>query len=147
MPALRTRVYIDGYNLYYGCLRKTAFKWLDVLGLFETQILPTILYRAAPEADPATMALHPDCAIKLWAGREFEGRGFGAPFVLDRAARCGEGQAHGHRSWPSSRFRKCKGTPDLTARRPFSNIRCDAYAFSAAILSPNSHRALLSLIS
>ncbi|MGO6733418.1 6-hydroxy-3-succinoylpyridine hydroxylase, partial [Rhizobium ruizarguesonis] len=43
MSALRTRVYIDGYNLYYGCLRKTAFKWLDVLTLFETQILPSIL--------------------------------------------------------------------------------------------------------
>ncbi|MBX4994849.1 hypothetical protein ABID08_006863 [Rhizobium binae] len=51
MPALRTRVYIDGYNLYYGCHRKTAFKWLDVLCLFETQILPTILYRPTPDAD------------------------------------------------------------------------------------------------
>ena len=50
VPALRTRVYIDGYNLYYGCLRKTAFKWLDVLALFEAHILPSILYRPEPGA-------------------------------------------------------------------------------------------------
>lgn len=23
-------VYIDGFNLYYGCVRGTAFKWLDL---------------------------------------------------------------------------------------------------------------------
>jgi len=38
---LRTRVYIDGYNLYYGCLKGTALKWLDVCSLFSKQILPT----------------------------------------------------------------------------------------------------------
>ncbi|MBB4226964.1 PIN domain-containing protein [Rhizobium mongolense] len=69
MPALRTRVYIDGYNLYYSCLRKTAFKWLGVLSLFETQILPSILYRPGPDADPATMTLHPDCAIKYFTAK------------------------------------------------------------------------------
>lgn len=26
----RTRVYVDGFNLYYGALRGTRFKWLDV---------------------------------------------------------------------------------------------------------------------
>ncbi|MFC4311673.1 antitoxin Xre/MbcA/ParS toxin-binding domain-containing protein [Steroidobacter flavus] len=26
---IRTRVYIDGYNLYYGCLKRSADKWLD----------------------------------------------------------------------------------------------------------------------
>lgn len=31
----RTAVYIDGYNLYYGRLRHTAHKWLDVVALFE----------------------------------------------------------------------------------------------------------------
>ncbi len=33
--ARRTAVYIDGYNLYYGRLRHTAHKWLDVVALFE----------------------------------------------------------------------------------------------------------------
>jgi len=28
--ALRTRVYIDGYNLYYGCLKNSTDKWLDI---------------------------------------------------------------------------------------------------------------------
>lgn len=26
----RTRVYIDGFNLYYGCLKGTPFRWLDI---------------------------------------------------------------------------------------------------------------------
>ena len=41
--ALRTRVYIDGYNLYYGCLRNSADNWLDVRALIEG-ILPSILF-------------------------------------------------------------------------------------------------------
>jgi uncharacterized LabA/DUF88 family protein len=32
----KTAVYIDGYNLYYGRLRGTAYKWLDVVALFES---------------------------------------------------------------------------------------------------------------
>jgi uncharacterized LabA/DUF88 family protein len=28
-----TNVYIDGFNLYYGALKNTSFKWLDVLAL------------------------------------------------------------------------------------------------------------------
>lgn len=40
---LRTRIYIDGYNLYYGCLKGTPYKWLDLLTLFERHILPSIL--------------------------------------------------------------------------------------------------------
>lgn len=31
----KAAVYIDGYNLYYGRLRNTAHKWLDVVALFE----------------------------------------------------------------------------------------------------------------
>lgn len=30
---MKTAVYIDGYNLYYGRLRHTEFKWLDVVEL------------------------------------------------------------------------------------------------------------------
>jgi hypothetical protein len=32
----RTAVYVDGYNLYYGRLRHTAFKWLDLVALFRS---------------------------------------------------------------------------------------------------------------
>lgn len=42
---LRTRVYIDGYNFYYGCLKGTPYKWLDMLQLFESQILPSVLVK------------------------------------------------------------------------------------------------------
>ena len=31
----RTAIYIDGYNLYYGRLRNSSHKWLDVVVLFE----------------------------------------------------------------------------------------------------------------
>lgn len=26
---IRSRVYIDGFNLYYGLVRQTPYKWLD----------------------------------------------------------------------------------------------------------------------
>lgn len=42
---LRTRIYIDGYNFYYGCLRGTPYKWLDLLPLFERHILPSALVK------------------------------------------------------------------------------------------------------
>jgi uncharacterized LabA/DUF88 family protein len=37
---LRTIVYIDGFNLYYGSLKGTPNKWLDLCALF-TNILPS----------------------------------------------------------------------------------------------------------
>ena len=35
---LRTAIYIDGYNLYYGRLRGTPFKWLDMVALFSKMV-------------------------------------------------------------------------------------------------------------
>ncbi len=32
-------VYIDGFNLYYGALKRTPYKWLD-LGLLTRTLLP-----------------------------------------------------------------------------------------------------------
>src|SRR3990167_8279368 len=31
----RTIIYVDGFNLYYGCLKKTPYRWLDLKSLFE----------------------------------------------------------------------------------------------------------------
>lgn len=42
---LSTAVYIDGYNLYYGRIRGTAYKWLDVVALFRA-----LLNQQQPEA-------------------------------------------------------------------------------------------------
>lgn len=39
LQRLRTCVYIDGFNLYYGALRKTSFRWLD-LDAFCRLLLP-----------------------------------------------------------------------------------------------------------
>lgn len=36
---LRTIVYIDGYNLYYGCLKYSEYKWLDIYKLFSEHII------------------------------------------------------------------------------------------------------------
>ena len=38
MPARRTIVYVDGFNLYYGRLRRTPYRWLD-LGELCTRLL------------------------------------------------------------------------------------------------------------
>ena len=54
VPTLRTRIYIDGYNLYYGRLKHTEYRWLDLLKLFQT-LLPTILHNT--DDGPAQMAL------------------------------------------------------------------------------------------
>lgn len=69
---LRTRIYIDGYNLYYGCLRKSPFKWLDVLTLFESKIIPSILYQPTADADPAEMELVTDSAVKYFTAKIVE---------------------------------------------------------------------------
>jgi hypothetical protein len=37
-PRLRTIVYVDGFNLYYGCLKDTAERWLDVGALCERML-------------------------------------------------------------------------------------------------------------
>lgn len=36
---LRTVVFVDGYNLYYGLLRRSKFKWLDLFKLFNEHVL------------------------------------------------------------------------------------------------------------
>ena len=37
--ALRVRVYVDGFNLYYGALKGTPFRWLNLVALAK-QVLP-----------------------------------------------------------------------------------------------------------
>lgn len=36
---MKTIVYVDGYNLYYGLLRKSPYKWLDLFKLFNDYVL------------------------------------------------------------------------------------------------------------
>jgi len=65
MAPLRTRIYIDGFNFYYGLLKKSKYKWLDVVALFERQILPSILHRIKLDQEPVEMVLD-DCAVKYF---------------------------------------------------------------------------------
>jgi 6-hydroxy-3-succinoylpyridine 3-monooxygenase len=51
---MKTVVYVDGLNLYYGVLRGTTFKWLDLYALFQDHVLgaathvETVRYYTAP---------------------------------------------------------------------------------------------------
>ena len=38
---MRTRIYVDAFNLYYGALRGTDFKWLDLDALCRNLLKPT----------------------------------------------------------------------------------------------------------
>lgn len=44
---MKTIVYIDGYNLFYGCLKHSKDKWLDLYRLFSGKILSS----QSPEHD------------------------------------------------------------------------------------------------
>lgn len=58
---LRTYIYVDGFNFYYGAMRGTPYKWLDFLALFKLILKPhhdilkikyfTALVRSTPD-DP-----------------------------------------------------------------------------------------------
>lgn len=37
---MRTFVYVDGFNLYYGALKGSSWKWLDLVALFENMLQP-----------------------------------------------------------------------------------------------------------
>jgi 6-hydroxy-3-succinoylpyridine 3-monooxygenase len=43
---MKTRVYIDGYNFYFGCLKGTPYKWLDPVSLVEILLIRS----GAPES-------------------------------------------------------------------------------------------------
>jgi len=53
---LKTNVYIDGFNLYYGALSHTPFKWLDLNALcakmLPKNIINRIHYFTARVTDP-----------------------------------------------------------------------------------------------
>ena len=49
---MKTIVYVDGFNLYYGCLKKTSFKWLNLYKmselLFPSDEIVKVKYFTAP---------------------------------------------------------------------------------------------------
>lgn len=71
LEPLRTRIYIDGYNFYYGCLKGTPYKWLDLLPLFERHILPSVLVRDGA-GNIRQSALLPRPSIKFFTAKILE---------------------------------------------------------------------------
>lgn len=62
---MRTNVYVDGFNLYYGCLKGTPHKWLNLEALFDqalpkNQIEAIHYFTARVEARPND----PDVAVR-----------------------------------------------------------------------------------
>ena len=61
---MRTTVYVDGYNLYYGLLRKSRLKWLDLYALFKEHVLDDaaelveVRYYTAPVLGRMSDSLH-----------------------------------------------------------------------------------------
>ncbi len=47
---MKTNIYIDGYNLFYGCLKHSDDKWLDLYQLFTT-----IIKQQNPQAEISTI--------------------------------------------------------------------------------------------
>ena len=57
MEKIRTFIYIDGFNLYYGSVKDTPYKWLDLKKFFEIVLHPkhsieTIKYFTALVSSP-----------------------------------------------------------------------------------------------
>ncbi|MEK1942366.1 MAG: NYN domain-containing protein [Pseudomonas sp.] len=61
---MRTAFFIDGYNLYYGVLHGSAYKWLDLPAL-----LSAILTVQDPEAELASVSYHTSPVIARLATR------------------------------------------------------------------------------
>lgn len=63
-PPLRTVVYIDGFNLYYGQMRGTPHKWLDLPQLFKrvlgprNEITHVKYFTARVQPTPADLNVH-----------------------------------------------------------------------------------------
>jgi uncharacterized protein (DUF2384 family) len=104
---LRTRIYIDGYNLYYGCLKGTSLKWLRassqvVIGL----VIPTTDHQRIPSTELAhhahwvrTHITHAELKAAQFP-RVIQGRRpavkpdswFARPDLLQRALKLGESE-------------------------------------------------------
>lgn len=46
---MKTIAYVDGYNFYYGCLKGTPYKWLDIARLLRDHVLPSSAFGVTSE--------------------------------------------------------------------------------------------------
>ena len=72
-PPPRTIVYVDGFNFYYGTVRRTPWKWLDPEALFRTLLEPrnaivrVKYFTARVQPSPADPGVHERQAAYLRA--------------------------------------------------------------------------------
>ena len=81
---LKTSVYIDGFNLYYGALKQTPYKWLDIGKLCQVMLPAHVIHTikfftanvSARPHDPVTRSStnlfsrtqnYSECNHNLWA--------------------------------------------------------------------------------
>jgi hypothetical protein len=55
---MKTNVYVDSFKLYYGCLRGTAYRWLDVMALCNLELPSNTINRI--RCFTATVAARPN---------------------------------------------------------------------------------------
>ena len=60
---MRTAIYVDGFNLYFGALKNTPYKWLDLQRLFEViltrnQVVLVRYFTAKVKAQPRNPDVH-----------------------------------------------------------------------------------------
>lgn len=106
---VKTRIYIDGYNLYYGCLKGTSLKWLDLLKLFKEYILPSVYaeiegQKVVPDLD--------DLSIKYFTAEILE-KASKAPDSLD----CQKRYLRALSNWSSGQMEIIKGRYSLIEAR------------------------------
>jgi uncharacterized LabA/DUF88 family protein len=64
MNPLRTNVYVDGFNLYYGAAKHTPYKWVNLIALCE-KVLPGIQIHRLRYFTALVKALPPDPQTRL----------------------------------------------------------------------------------
>ena len=75
---MRTFVYVDGFNLYYGALKGTPHRWLDIKALVEKLLLPgheiiKIKVERAAEGEEIVISRTPEAAWTLCGPRSVTG--------------------------------------------------------------------------
>ena len=80
---LRTRVYIDGYNFYYGRLKGTPYKWLDLVKLFQAHVIPSIKYEIDAKVVDFQLT---SPAVKFFTAKIFESAAKSPDSVSSQAA-------------------------------------------------------------
>lgn len=74
---MRTIVYVDGFNLYYGAIKNTPYRWLDLLSLFRKvvgrsrQVVAIKYFTARVSGTPRDPAKHQRQGIYLRALQTF----------------------------------------------------------------------------